>query len=301
MFHFARFATLLLFIGVIGAFGVANAKEPSSWFVGAGGGYGATNIDRLYSASAKSGGIGVTWAAGTWIDQVDTHYKSWGLAFEALVGYKHFLNDYLGLRYYANVAGQFYKNPIFSNDKTKLGVLDYTINADLLINFYNGESFTLGIFGGFGVGGAHFDSPELGRYENYYGAAKDSTTYTQYEFDGVGEIWRNYVSATINAGVRINIFQSLRGSGHLMCSVNNGRRQCRSASNNYLEHSLEVGAKFPLLTYKPTTDAEVMGKYCSTAMGDNPNLNGAYLCAHMRHSYEIKTPYRFTIRYIIAF
>ena len=300
MFYFVRFAIALFFVGALHC--ALNAKEPSSWFVGAGGGYGQTAIDRLYSASAKSGGIGVTWAAGTWIDQVDTHYKSWGLAFEALVGYKHFLNDYLGLRYYANVAGQFYKNPIFSNDKNTLGVLDYTINADLLINFYDSQSFTFGIFGGFGVGGAHFDSPELNRYENYYGGAKDSTTYTQYEFAGVGEVWRNYVSATINAGVRINIFQSLRGSGHIICGAGiDGRRSCRSPSQNSLEHSIEVGAKFPLLTYKPTTDAEIMGKYCSTAMGDNPNLNGQYLCAHLRASYEIKTPYRFMIRYIIAF
>lgn len=297
MLAFVRFAVALFIFGTL-----ANAKEPSSWFVGVGGGYGQTKIDKLYSDSAKSGGIGVTWAAGTWIDQVDTHYKSWGLAFEALVGYKHFLNDYIGLRYYANVGGQFYKNIIFSDDKTKLGVLDYAINADLLINFYDSQSFTFGIFGGFGVGGAHFDSPEIGRYENYYGGAKDSTTYTQYEFDGVGEVWRNYVNASLSAGVRINIFQSLRGSGHLMCSRGvDGRRNCRSASQNFLEHSLEVGARFPLLTYKPTTDAEIMGKYCSTAMGDNPNLNGQYLCAHLRHSYEIKTPYRFMVRYIIAF
>ncbi len=292
---FVGFAIALFIVGAL-----ANAKEPSSWFVGVGGGYGATNIDRLYSASAKSGGLGLVWR--NWNDQVDTHYQSWGLAFEAIVGYKHFLNDYLGLRYYANVGGQFYKNPVFSDDKIKLGVIDYTLNADLLINFYDSQSFTFGVFGGFGVGGAHFDSPFLSYYENYYGAATDSTIYTEPVFDGVGEIWRNYVSASINAGLRINFFQALRGSGHIICSTGvDGIRSCRSPSQNYLEHSIELGAKFPLLTYKPTTDAEVMGRYCGTVPTDNPVNNGKYLCGHLRAGYEIKTPYRFMIRYIIAF
>ena len=292
------FIKTLLFIGICTI--ASHAKESSGWFVGISGGYGQTNISKLYSDSAKSGGVGVYWG-GTWQDQVDSHFKSNGVAMEAMVGYKHFLNDYIGLRYYANVGAQFYKDAVFSGDKTKIGVLDYTINADLLINFYDSESFSFGVFGGFGVGGAHFDSPEIASYENFYGGAKDSTQYTEAMYAGVGEVWRNFVNASVGAGVRVSFFQRLRQGGQLSCSMSvDGRRNCRDIyTGGFLAHSLEFSAKFPLLTYKLTTPAEVMGRLVGCT--PNPNTGDQYICANMRHAYQIKTPYRFTLRYIIAF
>ena len=292
------FIKTLLFIGICAI--ASHAKESSGWFVGVGGGYGQTNISKIFSDSAKSGGVGVYWG-NTWQNQVDSHFKSNGVAMEAMVGYKHFLNDYIGLRYYANVGAQFYKDAVFSGDKTKIGVIDYAINADLLINFYDSESFSFGVFGGFGVGGAHFDSPEIASYENFYGGAKDSTQYTEAMYDGVGEVWRNFVSAAVSAGVRVSFFQRLRQGGQLSCSMSvDGRRNCRDIyTGGFLAHSLEFSAKFPLLTYKLTTPAEVMGRLVGCT--PNPNTGDQYICANMRHAYQIKTPYRFTLRYIIAF
>ena len=276
--------------------GALKAQEPSSWFVGVGGGYGKTQIDRKYSSSAKTDGMNVAWNPGTWNNQTDSRFVSWGFDFEGLVGYKHFLNDYLGFRYYANVGAQFYKDATFSSDKTTIGVIDYALNADLLLNFYDSPAFSVGIFGGFGVGGAYFDSDEIRRYESYYGGAKDSTQFTESQFAGIGEVWRNHFSATLSVGARVNLFQQIRAA-QLVCSEGgDGRRSCRKPTSQ-LEHSLEVGAKFFMLPFKPTNPAEVVGAICQP----NSTAPGLYKCAHYRYGYEVRVPYRFTLRYIIAF
>lgn len=288
-------ATLCAIIAV----NVLNAAEPSSWYVGVGGGYGLTQISKTYSSSSKTGGLNIEWMQGTWRNQSDVHSKSWGVAFEALIGYKHFLNDYLGLRYYANIAAQLYKDATFTKDKVAIGVIDYTANADLLLNLYTNPSLSVGIFGGFGVGGAYFDSPEIARYESYWGGAKDSTNFTQSEFVGIGEVSRNHFSASINAGARINFYQQLRGVGRVVCKPSgDGRRTCHQPTMS-LEHSIEVGAKFSMLPYKLTKAPELVGSYCS----GNANLQnqGKYRCAAYRYGYEVKAPYRFTVRYVLAF
>lgn len=276
--------------------GALKAQEPSSWFVGFGGGYGKTQIDRKYSSSAKTGGMNVAWNPGTWNNQSDSRSSSWGFNFEGLVGYKHFLNDYLGFRYYANIAAQFYKDATFSSDKTKIGVIDYALNADLLLNFYNSPAFSFGIFGGFGVGGAYFDSPEISRYESYYGGAKDSTRFTESQFAGIGEVYRNHFSATLSVGARVNLFQQI-STGQRVCNAGgDGRRSCRMPTSQ-LEHSLEVGARFFMLPFKPTNPAEVVGAICLPG-ATTPN---EYKCANYRYGYEVRVPYRFTLHYIIAF
>ena len=190
-----------------------HSAEPSSWYVGVGGGYGLTQISKTYSSSSKTGGLNVNWVQGTWRNQSDVYYKSWDFAFEALIGYKHFLNDYLGLRYYANIGTQLYKDATFTSGKVAIGVIDYTANADLLLNFYTNPRVSVGIFGGFGVGGAYFDSPEIKRYERYWGGAKDSTQYTQSEFVGIGEVSRNHFSASINAGGASEFFSATSWCG----------------------------------------------------------------------------------------
>lgn len=274
-----------------------HSAEPSSWYVGVGGGYGLTQISKTYSSSSKTGGLNVNWVQGTWRNQSDVYYKSWDFAFEALIGYKHFLNDYLGLRYYANIGTQLYKDATFTSGKVAIGVIDYTANADLLLNFYTNPRVSVGIFGGFGVGGAYFDSPEIKRYERYWGGAKDSTQYTQSEFVGIGEVSRNHFSASLNAGARVNFFHQLRGVGQVVCKPSgDGRRTCHQPTMS-LEHSLEVGAKFFMIPYRLTKAPELVGRYC-TAGNNNP---GQYKCAAYRYGYEVSAPYRFTLRYILAF
>lgn len=289
------FVKILLFIAI--SVGALKAQEPTSWFVGVGGGYGQTQIDRTYSKSAQTGGMNLEWI--NWNDQSNRYYKSKGFVFEALVGYKHFLNEYLGFRYYASVSGQLYKDAVFSGDKDKIGVIDYGLNTDLLINFYTNPFLSFGIFGGFSVGGAHFDSPALDDYEKSWGGATDSTRYTESIFDGIGKISKNYFSASLAVGARINFLQHIRSSGQVVCSAGgDGRRTCKKPSS-LLEHSLEAGAHFFMLSYEPTTPPEVVGRICEHLPGDT--LGGKYHCARQRYGYEIKTPYRFTIRYIIAF
>lgn len=291
-------ATLCVIICTIIAVSALRA-ESSSWFVGIGGGYGQTQLSRTYSSSAKTGGLNVNWIPGTWRNQSDVHSKSWGFAFDWIVGYKHFLNDYLGLRYYANIGAQLYKDATFSNDKIAIGIVDYSANADLLVNFYDTINLSVGIYGGFGVGGAHFDSAEIKRYERYWGGAKDSTQYTQEEFKGVGEVSRNFFSATINAGVRASFYQQLRGIGQVVCKPNSdGRRTCSKPTAS-LEHSLEVGARFAMLPFQITKAPEVMGRFCSAdTTGTNP---GKYRCAAYRYGYEARLPYKILVRYVLAF
>ena len=293
---FVRFITALLFIVIEGSALKVSAQEPTSWFVGFGGGYGRTQIDRTYSNSAQTGGMNLEWI--NWSNQSNRHYKSQGIIFEGLVGYKHFLNDYIGFRYYASLSTQFYKDTIFTNNKNKIGIIDYGLNTDLLINFYTNPFLSFGIFGGFSVGGAHFDSPALDDYERFWGGATDSTRYTEAIFDGIGKISKNYFSASLAVGLRINFLQHIRGSGQVVCSASgDGRRTCKKPSS-LLEHSLEFSARFPMLSYKATRTPEVIGHYCSRVGG---NYIGEYKCANYRYGYEIKNPYKLTLRYIIAF
>lgn len=226
------------------------------------------------------------------------HYTSWGAIGEVLIGYKHFLNDYIGLRYYANASVQFFSNPIFTSDKMKVGVIDYKLNADLLVNIYNTLIYSIGIFGGFGVGGAYFDSPVLDKWERDYGAAKDSTVMTESIFKGVGDVKRNHFNASLNVGARINFYQQLRGSSTICTPNSDGRRTCRKPTSS-LEHSLEFNATFPMLPYKLTADAQVVGRFCIDP--NHAQIFNQYHCSDTMHSYEVSTPYKFTMRYILAF
>lgn len=289
--------TLLIIAMGGGSVGTLRAAEPSSWFVGIGGGYDLTKSSLLYSDSAKSGGLGVTWI--DWRNRFDAHHMSWGAIAEGLIGYKHFLNDYIGLRYYANVNVQFFSNPIFTSNQIKVGVIDYKLNADLLLNLYTNPRLSVGIFGGFGVGGAHFDSPALDKWERDYGAAKDSTVMTEPIFAGVGDVSRNHFSTSLSVGARINFFQQLRGVGQVVCKPGgDGRRTCHQPTMS-LEHSLEFNASFSMLPYKLTADAQVVGRFCIDP--NHREILGGYYCSDTMHSYEISTPYKFTLRYILAF
>lgn len=288
---FAKLAVAVLLMAMGG--GALSARESANWLFGVGFGYGATHTNIKYPDSTKSG-LGVNW--DNFVKVNDTIIKSWGITYEILVGYKHFLNDYIGFRYYVNVGAQHYKDENFSGGKEKIGVVDYTLNADLLLNFYNSPSISVGIFGGFGVGGAYFDSQSIDDYEKFYGGAIDSTRFTEPEFAGAGKVAKNHFSASLSIGTRIVFFQQIRSVGQVVCSAGgDGRRSCSTPISS-LEHSLEVGAKFPMLTYYATKKGDMMGSYCV-----GPTNAGKYVCANQRPGLEIKNPYKFTLRYIIAF
>ena len=295
--------TLLIIVmgGGSSSVGVLNAAEPSSWFVGAGVGASATHTDIKYSDSSKNG-LGLNFAR--YDIPPDVSAKSWGVAYEILVGYKHFLNDFVGFRYYANVGAQHYKDATFSGNKNKIGIIDYTANADLLVNFYTDSSFSIGLFGGFGVGGATFDNALLEQYERDWGYAKDATRYNESIYAGMGKTHKHHFSASVSVGARVNFFQQLRSANLLNCSAGSGgRRSCQKPSNTHLEHSIEVVAKFPILTYYATKAGEVVPTRLTFKVDNNGNTQTIswFRGVRERPGYTIKNPYRFTVRYIMAF
>ena len=295
----SHFATILLIIAMGGGALRISAKESANWIFGIGVGYGATQIDIKYPESSRNQlGIPIGGGQNTWISYnpgINTTSKSWGLSYEILVGYKHFVNEYIGFRYYANVGAQNYKDAHFSNNKNTIGVIEYTANADLLINFYDSPDFSFGILGGFGVGGATFDSAMLKQYESDWGAATDSTQFNgEAMYAGIGETYKHHFSASVSVGVRFNFFQQIRGSGQVVCSAGgDGRRSCKKPIAN-LEHSIEANAKFPILTYYATKAGDTIATRV-------PNQNNWLRGISNRPGYEIKNPYKFTLRYIIAF
>ena len=284
------FICMLLGGGILG--NALIAKEPTNWIFGFGMGAGKSQIEQKWSDSSRNKleGLNVSWSNFAVME--DASEQDWGVAYEFLVGYKHWFNEWAGFRYYANVGVQHYKHKIFDSGNVKATIIDYTLNADLLLNFYNSEFFTFGVFGGFGVGGATFDSPAITNYERYWGAAKDSTSFTEPEYVGVGKIKKHHLSASLSVGTRFNIFQKIRHSSERSCSeVVDGRRTCR-VPISYLEHSIEFSAKFPMLTYYPTEPGELMGVR---------GTDGKYTASRSRPGYEVVNPYRFTVRYIVAF
>lgn len=294
----AILAPILLFLMGGGILNSLYGKESANWIFGVGFGYGATQIDEKYPESTRNKlGIPVGGGQHTWLGNFNegknTSAKSWGINYEILVGYKHFVNDYIGFRYYANVGAQNYKDAVFSNNKNTIGVIEYTANADLLINFYNDPIFSFGILGGFGVGGASFDSAVLKKYESDWGASIDSKL-NEPMYKGIGEVYRHHFSASISVGVRFNFFQQLRAANQLVCNLGgDGRRSCGKPITT-LEHSIEANAKFPLLTYYATKAGDLVAMRA-------PNQANLLRGVSNRPGYEIKNPYKFTLRYIIAF
>ena len=97
-------------------------------------------------------------------------------------------------------------------------------------------------------------------------------------------------------GVRANIFQKIRNVEQRVCNNGaDGRRTCR-VPISYFEHSLEFNAKFNMLTYYPTKYGQLLG-----VIVQNGQNNGKYNGITVRPGYEVKNPYKFTLRYIFAF
>lgn len=266
------------------------AKEPTNWLFGFGVGVGLSKIDRKYSDSAK-----INWASWVIRGQLtNISIKDWSVAYEFLVGYKHFLNDYIGFRYYGNVAIQYRKdNNYFRQDRRKVGIVEYTANADVLVNFYNSKFFTFGILGGFGIGGAYFDSPTLERYETSWGPTptNPSNFVDRASYANMYKTKRHHLSAILSVGVRANIFQPIRNVNARICNVGrDGRKTCR-VPIGYLEHSIEFNTKFSMLTYYATKYGEMIGVA----------NQGQYNLSVSRPGYEVRNPYKFTLRYIFAF
>ncbi len=276
--------TLLLISSLI-------AKEPENIIVGAGIGEGYNTMDIRHSQFARhpiegTGNNGGIVGQPVMTPRTNVSSSSWALAWEFLAGYKHFINDYIGFRYYANVGIQHYKptSLLGQGKKEKIGLIDYTLNMDLLFDFYASDSFAFGVFGGVGFGGTSFDKNALNQYKATYNNTEEIPI-------GASDITQHFFNANASVGVRVVIFQSIGlSSGARNCDIySQGRRACSTPSKN-IGHNFEVVAKFNLLEYNAT-------KY-DIMINANANAGQQYVS---RPGYRIKNPYRFTFRYIVEF
>lgn len=149
-----------------------SAKEPTNILFGVGIGAGQSAMEIEHSQVIQDP-IQVADKDKTqlrWQAQKNQSLSSWALAWEFMLGYKHFINDYVGFRYYGNLGIQHYK-PVSLNEKAnKIGIIDYTLNADLLIDFWESELFAVGVLGGIGFGGTSFEKKAIAQYMAVYDA-----------------------------------------------------------------------------------------------------------------------------------
>lgn len=260
------------------------AKEPELIIIGAGVGTGQTRIDIEHSQVMRHPIHGGETTAKKdqpmWDARYNTSSASWALAWEFLLGYKHFVNDWAGFRYYANVGVQHYK-PTGSN-KERFGLIDYSLNADLLIDFYESEKWAFGVFGGVGFGGSSFHSDAINYYLDTYNANEQIPI-------GASDIKRHFFNINASAGVRVVIFQrtAIRGGVRTCDSYATDKKRTCTSPVRFVGHAFEAVAKFPVLEYN-ATDFDVMTSTDNKAFVSRPG-------------YKIKNPYRFLFRYIVEF
>lgn len=259
------------------------AKEPSGIIIGAGVGGGYIEMDIEHSQIMRYPILqGNNNNTPRWNARYNQASKSWALAWEILFGYKHFINDWVGLRYYANVGFQHYRDTNADGKKRQpIGVIDYTLNADLLLDFYTSERVAFGIFGGVGFGGSSFDKNIVNRYMDMYNKTEGIPI-------GASETTNHFFDVSASVGLRIAFFQRVNIAGIRSCdSYFEGRRSC-STPVGYIGHNLEVVAKFPMLEYVAVNPDVKIDTQNNTKFVSRPG-------------YKVKNPYKFTIRYIIEF
>ena len=288
-----KISRILLVISIF-LLGISSAKEPTNWMFGAGVGTGYAKVDKKYTDAAGSQ-LGLSWAK--WEPYYSSSINGWGVAWEVLAGYKHWVNDYVGFRYYVNIGAQHYKETIYSAGDSNGTALDYTGNVDVLFNFYNSDSFTTGMFVGIGVGGTSFFSKALDTYESLF--KEKVYQWTDPSYAGEGNTYRHHLNATINLGLRFNMFQKVRDIKNRTCEDNGSdRKVCKVPISKY-EHSIELVGRFPLIPYKVTDSADTLGTYSTGQVF--PGTYGKYVTIGHRPGYTVTNPYKFTVRYIFAF
>lgn len=264
------------------------AKEPVGVLIGAGVGIGRSEMSIGHAHIAKNPLVDLNPAGPQpqWNASIDSSAGSWALAWEFLVGYKHFLNDIIGFRYYANVGVQHYKPVTYQSKKEPIGYVDYTLNADVLFNFYDSEGFTFGILGGVGLGGMSLVEKAINEYESIYNANVGVIPI------GATDITKHFLNVNFSVGVRMVFFQktTIKGGIRSCDNFSRGKRSCTMPSS-YIGHGFEVVAKFPTLSYSVTTPDFVM-----STQGGATVTN-----FRSRPGYNIKNPYRFTFRYVVEF
>lgn len=147
-------------------------------------------------------GIGVGYGDAKWITEETldgvtdkTTLTANGASYGFIAGYKQFFNEYLGLRYYANVdlTHVTFKltNDAIANFNTIL--VNYGVNVDFLGNFVVTEIADFGGFIGLGIGGNTWSGKDIKDLKNDI-ALEGGTTLKDTSFD-----------VALNVGLRTNI------------------------------------------------------------------------------------------------
>lgn len=260
-----------------------SAKEPTNVLIGFGAGIGQTKLSEEHSQIMLDPIYNTFGSALLWNAMTNKQLTSSAVAYEFLLGYKHFINDFVGFRYYGNVGFQHYQAKSLGDKKQNLGLIDYTLNADLLIDFYENEYFAIGIVGGLGFGATSFYSKAMSKYMGIYSATNNSTVFV-----GEANVKKHFLNANASAGVRMAFFQKVRRTGARVCDKYVGGKRTCQVPVFYIGHNIEFNAKFILLDYLATPYPDIV----ADVGAGNPKS---------RPGYTVKNPYRLTVRYIIDF
>ena len=275
MKKFLRLSLMIAFLSV-----PLSAKEPTNTLIGFGIGAGQSKMDIEQAHLVRD-------PQGNFTAIPNSSLSSWALAWEFMIGYKHFINDYVGFRYYGNVGIQHYTPVSFASKKQEIGFVDYTLNADLLIDFYETTAWAIGMVGGMGFGGTSFDKDAISRYLALYDSQSGRPI-------GLANVQKHFFNVNVSAGLRGVIFQKVRRTGARVCGdYVDGKRICR-VPVFYIGHNIELNVKFPLLDYYATPFPDII----QTGGNNNGNNAGNYAS---RPGYKVTNPYRITLRYIVDF
>ncbi|MGX3011328.1 outer membrane beta-barrel protein [Helicobacter sp. 23-1044] len=137
--------------------GVANAGEGNGVFGGFEVGFAEQQVTLSNTTNATSNVTGNANGANSASTTSNT-----AMVFGIKLGYKHFFNEWIGIRGYASLDYAQSLYHIKSGKSWRTGVLgngSYVANIDALLNFYNTENANFGAFAGLGIGGqTTFDS-----------------------------------------------------------------------------------------------------------------------------------------------
>lgn len=124
-----RICVLCLFLGVL-----ANAQENNGVFLGFEAGAGEQKL------TTDGNGIAYT-------------IKGSAIVFGGKLGYKHLFIDIIGIRAYVGADYGETRVRFADGQSGVFSGITYTVNLDVLLNFYNSENVALGVFAGLGIGG----------------------------------------------------------------------------------------------------------------------------------------------------
>ena len=166
-------------------FGGANIAfaEESGGFVGIGVGYGDTKmaVETLYLDTNET---------------ENAKDKANGVSYGFVAGYKQFFNEYLGLRYYANLD----LTHAVEVGKFNTTLVNYGVNVDFLGNFVVTEIADFGGFIGLGIGGNTWTGKDIKDIKNSH---KNDMELD--EGGGTFKVKDTSFDVALNVGLRTNI------------------------------------------------------------------------------------------------